>query len=186
MIDDVINDLFEKISPDLLKTIKQEKAAREYAEAKERRKEDIAIMSGWVYDAFLQEQVKTLAMEVYLHEKRVRHLARQAVRHWKAWARWKKETREAREKLERETFARLSKMGLEGTPTTIRGAIEGQDGQVRRGSEMGDLDIDVELREVSRVDDDRDVHVLKISSRTHGRLNVSTHLQPSSRSWRVI
>jgi hypothetical protein len=183
MIDDVINDLFEKISPDLLKTIKQEKAAREYAEAKERRKEDIAIMSGWVYDAFLQEQVKTLAMEVYLHEKRVRHLARQAVRHWKAWARWKKETREAREKLERETFARLSKMGLDGTPTTIRGVTEGQDGQIRRGSEMGDLDIDVELREVSR---DRDVHVLKISSRTHGRLNVSTHLQPSSRSWRVI
>ena len=146
LIDDVISSLLEDMSSDLVRVVKQEVAARTYAKAKARRKEDILQWSTLVYDLLRAEVTRNVAREVLLHEIRIRMVVREVIRHWSDWAKKSRLNKEINGKMKEATFLRLSRMGLGGDAPPL--PME-QEKRVIGGRDLGDLGVDVELREVS-------------------------------------
>ena len=150
LIQEVVRQVFEVIALDLLKIIKQEVAARTYAEANVMRRDSINSWSQWIFDALRQEAIDLVAQHSLSGEIWRRMSVRRAVRHWRKWAQNSRKAREDQTREREETFDRLRTMGLGESVYIAHNAMPDMTSDLANADPpMDDFEVDVALHQVN-------------------------------------
>jgi hypothetical protein len=145
LIDTVLQFLLDEMTPDLLRLVKQESAAREYAGKKHLRLEEIDRWSNKIFEKMREEVVEDLVRQVLGIELRKRFLVRKVGKMWKDWARKEREAREESLRVREETFERLKGLGLSASVSgSLTDARDGTGDEER----MDEFQVDVALKQV--------------------------------------
>lgn len=108
----MIADKLAGVDAELRTVVKQNRAARAYAEAKARRQEAIAKYAQQTFDRLFDAIVSEVSRDAHLAELWRRTKLRSVARHWRRWAVRQREDRNVATLEREEAFKRLGEMGL--------------------------------------------------------------------------